>query len=101
MNDHDLAQEVLSAFIGDTPQRLETLRECVRVGDILRVRAEAHTLKGSAQNAACPSLAAAARKLEQVAQGDNIRLMAELLHEIEKQFAALKDLQGQRQPGYF
>ena len=85
LGDRETVAEVLMLFQTDTGARLGTIREAITANDRPRVRAQAHSLRGSAAQMGACALADACLVLERSAE-----LCAELLPlltEIETRFA--------------
>jgi HPt (histidine-containing phosphotransfer) domain-containing protein len=70
--DEALFAEVIHLFIEDCPERLVAIHAAVDARDALRIRAAAHSLKGSAGNISAAALSDAAGALERV--GEETRL---------------------------
>jgi HPt (histidine-containing phosphotransfer) domain-containing protein len=85
--ERDIVAEVLSLFQSDTGSRLRSLRSAVDRGDLRRVKAEAHSLKGSAVQVGANALAASCREMEMTA--DTRTDLLSLLEEIEARFATV------------
>ena len=85
--DRETVAEVLMLFQTDTESRLQELREAVACGDRRRVRAQAHSLKGSAIQVGAIVLADSCGEMELTAE-TRPELMS-LLEEIEKRFTAV------------
>ena len=83
--EQDLVAEVLTLFQTDTDSRLRTLRSAVQSGNRKVVRAEAHSLKGSAAQVGATALADSCRQLELTAE--TCPDFMPLLQEIEARFA--------------
>jgi histidine phosphotransfer protein HptB len=83
--EQDLVAEVLTLFQTDTDSRLRTLRSAVESGNRKVVRAEAHSLKGSAGQVGAAALADSCRQLELTAE--TCPDFTPLLQEIEARFA--------------
>ena len=85
--EREIVAEVLTLFQSDTESRLVELRQAVALGDRKRVRAQAHSLKGSAVQVGANSLADACREMELTAETRPELLP--LLEEIESRFIAV------------
>jgi HPt (histidine-containing phosphotransfer) domain-containing protein len=77
--------ELLLLFQSDTESRLAELRTAAASGDRRRVRAQAHSLKGSAAQVGAVALTDSCRELELAAETRADLLP--LLEEIEERFA--------------
>ena len=97
-DDEELVADVIRLYLEDYPQRLDASAAAIEARDFARVRAEAHTLKGSASSLAGGRVAEAARRLEEIAATGDAALagqrLASLLSEAEQLAAALRDLQA-------
>jgi len=85
--EREIVAEVLTLFQSDTESRLQELRGAVESGDRKRVRAQAHSLKGSAVQVGANSLAEACREMEMTAEARPDLLP--LVEEIEARFVAV------------
>jgi HPt (histidine-containing phosphotransfer) domain-containing protein len=99
-DDDELVADVIRLYLDDYPQRLDAMAGAIAERDFPRLRAEAHTLKGSASSLAGGRVAGAARELEAVAESGDIALaterLASLVFEAEQLAAALRELQAAR-----
>ena len=82
--ERDIVTEVLTLFQSDTESRLKALRSSVEAGDRPRVRAQAHSLKGSAVQVGAIAMADSCRELELTAE--TCPEMHSLLEQIESRF---------------
>ena len=62
--DADLVEELIGIFQTDTTSRLEVLGRAVAAGDLATVRAEAHTIKGSAVQVGAGRVADLCKQME-------------------------------------
>ena len=97
-DDDELVADVIRLYLDDYPQRLDAMAGAIRASDFVRLRAEAHTLKGSASSLAGVRVAEAARALEEIAKTGDIaaagQRLASLVSEAEQLAAALRELQA-------
>lgn len=84
MDDADLVRQVLDMILESTPLRIKAVQEFLRMKDFQSLRMEAHAMKGAALNAACPVLAAAARKIERACDAPDVHALKQLLSDLEK-----------------
>src|SRR5262245_13757668 len=56
--------DLVEAFRSDTARRLSNLRNAIATADLSRVRAEAHSIKGSARQMGAEALAVACQEIE-------------------------------------
>jgi CheY-like chemotaxis protein len=68
--DHELAVEMVRAFLPDAEQRIKHLEHSLSRGDIHTALLTAHTLKGSAGNTGAAALSAIAHTLEEELRSD-------------------------------
>lgn len=85
--EREIVAEVLTLFQSDTESRLQDLRSAVLTGDRKRVRAQAHSLKGSAVQVGANALGQSCRQLEMTAE--TCLDLTPLLEEIATRFAAV------------
>lgn len=82
----DVVADVIAVFREDTASRLEVLREAIRNGDCISIRAEAHALKGSSAQLGASAMAHTCLQMEQVGNTRNVTEAAGLLAQIQQQF---------------
>jgi two-component system, sensor histidine kinase and response regulator len=70
--DEALYRELLVIFRDSVPMQLESLQEALRVGNMVAVEQEAHSLKSAAANIGARTVAEAARSLEQTAKQHDV-----------------------------
>src|SRR6266545_6454502 len=79
--DQEVVKELIALFKEDVAERMRLLREAAATGNLALVRAQAHTIKGSADQLGAGNLATTCRHLELDAAhhlADNLeRLVAE------------------------
>jgi len=85
-----LVQKVVSAWVDDTPQCLETLRQAVAELDALGVRKAAHSLKSASANVGADSFARLCRQLEQLGRDDTTEGASGILNDMEREFQAVR-----------
>jgi two-component system sensor histidine kinase/response regulator len=90
MNDEELVEEIIDAFLVDTPQRIATLREALSRKDTSLVWREAHTLKGAAGNVSAIALRELALEAERAGAAAELDKVASLIAKIDEQFEILK-----------
>ena|SRR6185295_8253295 len=97
-DDDELVADVIRLYLDDYPQRLDAIAAAIEGRDFVRLRAEAHTLKGSASSLAGGRVADAARRLEVSAATGDVAFagqrLASLVSEAEQLAAALRELQA-------
>ncbi|MBD8532242.1 MULTISPECIES: response regulator [unclassified Massilia] len=85
-----LVQKVISAYVGDTPQHLRTLRQAVGGHDAETVRRVAHSLKSASANVGAETLARLCKDLEQMGRNASVTGAATLLADMEEEFQAVQ-----------
>jgi PAS domain S-box-containing protein len=83
MDDRELAQTVISAFLGDLPKQLERLQAALDSADAKAVQRAAHTLKGASATIGGEALATRAARLEQTSKTGNLDSAASDIREIQ------------------
>jgi HPt (histidine-containing phosphotransfer) domain-containing protein len=79
--------DVIAVFQEDSASRLERLREAVRKGDCVAIRAEGHALKGSSSQLGASTMARMCFQMEQMGMSGDIAEAAGVLAQIEQNFA--------------
>jgi CheY-like chemotaxis protein/HPt (histidine-containing phosphotransfer) domain-containing protein len=91
LNDEELMQMALEAFLDDIPRQLETMQGYLDAGDVSGVQRQAHTIKGAAANVNGEIVQALAHELEQAGMtGDLIAIRAGM-NRLAAQFELLKE----------
>jgi two-component system sensor histidine kinase/response regulator len=70
--DEALYRELLVLFRDSAPMQLENLQEALRIGNMVTVEQEAHSLKSAAANIGATAVSEAARSLEQAAKQHDV-----------------------------
>lgn len=92
MADHDLAREVIEAFLGNIDQQVTILNDYAEAGDCPAVARQAHAIKGAAANMSGLALRAAALQIEQSAKRDDLASIRQSLAELETQVERLQQV---------
>jgi two-component system sensor histidine kinase/response regulator len=85
-----LVHRVVSAWVDDTPQCLATLRQAIAELDALGIRKVAHSLKSASANVGADSFARLCRQLEQLGRDGAIEGASGMLHDMEREFHAVR-----------
>jgi CheY-like chemotaxis protein len=85
-----LVQKVIAAYVGDTPQHLQALRQAVDGSDADTVRKVAHSLKSASANVGADTLARLCKELEQLGRSATVTGAADLLSDMEHEFQAVR-----------
>jgi HPt (histidine-containing phosphotransfer) domain-containing protein len=89
-DDDGLIVKLIDAFSTDTDDRIEHMRGALAASDFPRIRAEAHTIKGSASQMGADALAEACRELEIASNLREALLIAPLLNRIQALFEEIR-----------
>lgn len=90
MEDKDLLKELLDIFAADYVQKRVDLGKAVEGSDFETIRSIAHSLKGASGNISAKPLREVCVVLEQKGKDGDGEGLAELLTELDKQYAALE-----------
>jgi CheY-like chemotaxis protein/HPt (histidine-containing phosphotransfer) domain-containing protein len=89
MDDEDLVQTVVKAFLWDIPKQIEVLRECLETGKTLDAERQAHSIKGASANVGGERLCAAAFEMEKAARVENLDEVKSRMEKLEKELDML------------
>ncbi|WLI90397.1 response regulator [Massilia sp. R2A-15] len=85
-----LVQRVINAYVDDTPQHLDKLRQAIAGLDTTSVRKVAHSLKSSSANVGAETLAQMCKDLEILGRNDSTEGAAGILTDMEHEFQAVR-----------
>ena len=89
--DPEFLVEVVEAFLGDSPPRLQTLRASLEGGDAEAIGRAAHSLKGSCASLGAAQMAALCARLEAMGRGLAPNAdAAEVFAELERQYGLVR-----------
>jgi HPt (histidine-containing phosphotransfer) domain-containing protein len=91
MQDRDLAQSIIMAFLEDVERRIGVIKRHLANGNAVGIDMEGHCIKGAAATVHAGQLRQAAEALEKAGKASNIELAAAHLSELEKQFERLRN----------
>jgi signal transduction histidine kinase/DNA-binding response OmpR family regulator/HPt (histidine-containing phosphotransfer) domain-containing protein len=94
----DIIAELIGLFKDGTPPLLGRMREAIGAGDAEKLRRAAHELKGSSGNLGALRLSALSSDLEKVARGGAVDGAAELLAQLEAEYARVCQALAAEQP---
>lgn len=83
--------ELLNAFLGAVPGRLEGLDRAVADGDRTAVADQAHALTGSAASFGARGMADMCRQLRLVANDGDMGVAADLVHALHVEFVRVRE----------
>jgi CheY-like chemotaxis protein len=81
--DEELLAEIVTAFGEECPQRIAQIRDALNRGDAKLLQRAAHTIKGNAGTVGAPSVAALARRLEELGESGETAGAEELTDQLE------------------
>lgn len=88
--DDGLIVRLINAFGADTDARIEQMRAALAVADFPRIRAEAHTIKGSAGQMGAEAVAKACQELEIASGLQEPLLVAARLDRVQELFDEIR-----------
>lgn len=89
--DGNLFRQILQIFVEDIPKRIDELNQCVKEGDLEKIRRIAHTMKGSSASIAAGRMKKVALELEQIAKSGNLDGFSEKAQEFIFEAELLKE----------
>jgi HPt (histidine-containing phosphotransfer) domain-containing protein len=90
MDDADLVETVISAFLEDTPNQIRDVRGFIEKEDGKNSEIIAHAIKGSAATVRGESMSQVASRMEKAAKTGDLDKANDLLPKLEDEFARLK-----------
>jgi signal transduction histidine kinase/DNA-binding response OmpR family regulator len=91
MNDFELASLVIDAFLLDTPNQIQILKDSLTNGDIPTAGRLAHSIKGAAANVGGERLRRVAAGMEKAADSGSLQFVVDAMPELEAEFSSLLD----------
>ena len=85
-----LLSQLIGVFLENSPKLLEEARSGLMDLDGDRLSRAAHTLKGSCSNFGAERLRVSCERLEEAGHGSQLGVAAELLNQVEKEFATVR-----------
>jgi signal transduction histidine kinase/DNA-binding response OmpR family regulator/HPt (histidine-containing phosphotransfer) domain-containing protein len=85
-----LVQKVIDAYVGDTPQHLQTLRRAIDADDPASVRKVAHSLKSASANVGAQKLAQLCKEMEHLGRAETTDGATGILTDMEQEFQAVR-----------
>jgi HPt (histidine-containing phosphotransfer) domain-containing protein len=83
---------LLETFLLDSEERLRLLLETSSSGDAQAMRLAAHSFKGSCSNMGALLLAGLCKELEELARRERLEATAEVLEQVQREFAIVRIL---------
>ena len=90
-DDEELADEITSEFLKETPQMLAALADALAEGDMEKLRRRAHTIKGLAGNVGGEAMRSTAFDVEKTARLGNRDKAGLLVARLEDEFERLRE----------
>jgi len=88
--DAGLIVRLIDAFGRDTDERIERMLRTLAASDFPSIRAEGHTIKGSARQMGADALAEACREIETACDLQEASLVAARLNRVQELFADIR-----------
>jgi two-component system sensor histidine kinase/response regulator len=85
-----LVHKVIAAYVDDTPQHLDTLRQAIAALDALKLRKAAHSLKSSSANVGAEALAQMCKEMEHLGRTETTEGASGILTDMELEFQAVR-----------
>jgi PAS domain S-box-containing protein len=92
MDDEELAMRIISAYLEDTPQRLQLLKHFINTEDFQGIIRQAHAMKGAAGNISSKLLQDLSQEIEQLAKKQDLAAIRDQLEQIESYYPTLKKI---------
>ena len=89
-----LVQKVVAAYVDDTPQHLQALRQAIAALDTNNIRKTAHSLKSSSANVGAETLAQMCKEMETLGRTETTEGASGILTSMEREFHAVRDSLG-------
>jgi PAS domain S-box-containing protein len=90
--DKETARVVIETFLEDMPRQILSLRNLLGEGDAIKIRRQAHTIKGAAANVGAAAMRKAALAVESAAEEGNLEEAVESFAALEEGFRKLFDM---------
>lgn len=92
MDDEELALRIISAYLEDTPQRIQLIRHFLKTEDSEGVMRQAHTIKGAAANISSTAIYEISLEIENLARKKDLGTIETMIPKLEQCFNELKEL---------
>ena len=92
--DREFLGELVDAFLDYAPDEMKALRMGIQAGDASQVEQSAHSLKGAAANLEAEGIRSLAFRLEEMGRDARLDGAMEVLSELEREVARLRDFVG-------
>ena len=92
MEDQDLAESIVAAFLSDVPGQIEKLRAAIAAGDCRLAEQQAHRIKGAAANMSGIALQEVAHAMERAGRETDVKTLEILRPSLEEQFVVFRDV---------
>ncbi len=90
MNDSELAEGLIAAFLGDIPTSIEAIAASLDAADIAEAGRIAHRIKGAAMSMSAEALSGTALAIETLGRESRLEEARALLPELLSRFAELR-----------
>ena len=89
--DPEFLVEVVEAFLGDSPPRLQTLRASLEGGDAEAIGRAAHSLKGSSGNFGAMRMQTLCADIERLSRAGELATMEPLVDQLDAEYGHVAD----------
>ncbi len=89
-NDPEFLKEAVDIYITDYPEKIESIRQLIKAGDVSSVTSQIHALKGMVGNFQEESAVKAARNLEEICKQDRSEALEAAVEDLADEFAQLE-----------
>jgi HPt (histidine-containing phosphotransfer) domain-containing protein len=90
MDDMDLAQVVIAAFLEDIPLQITALEGYLAAGDVTGAERQAHSIKGASANVGGEGLRGVASHMEKVGKAGDLDAVKSCMSALKREFERLK-----------
>lgn len=90
--DVELLQEIMEIFLETAEEQLQSIENCIIIGDIGQVATQAHGMKGGASNFCAGKFVASALRLEQLAKSGTLEGAHDLLAVMRASFGEVREV---------
>ncbi len=94
LGDENLARQVVTAFLGETPERIRLIKDALARSDRELAERKAHSIKSIAADLGGEDLRNVARRVEEACAQGKLEEAAKMVPEMEQAFAALERMVG-------
>ncbi len=90
--DAELLQEIMEIFMETAEEQLQSIENCILIGDAAQVATQSHGLKGGASNFCAAKFVASSLKLEQLSKSGSLDGAHDLLAQMREDYQELREV---------